>query len=215
MVGLVAKHTVKIYRWSVYSGFALNNLGLEPPNLPEDVKYLIKWAFPILFSSVDMGLLFLGRSMSIQVSVQHTDAADAAGPFTFFRILKQSVAVVALHFPLLFSQLETETNARAAMESTSRIAWRLNSVSTLSSSSTPPPPPSPWWSRWRALINKILWLWFWNMLLRIRSRIFGLWCVVGQFGIACNFFYKWIWYESGFGYRVGFFADIGEGVSEE
>jgi hypothetical protein len=128
---------VKTNGWSVYSGFTLNNLGLELPNIPEDEKYLIKWAVPILLSSVEMGLVFPGRSLLIQVSVQHT---DAAGPLTFFRILIQSVAVDALHFPLLFSQLATETNARAAMESTSKIAWRLNSVSTLSSPNTPPPP---------------------------------------------------------------------------
>jgi hypothetical protein len=47
-----------------------------------------------------MGLVFPGRILSIQFSVQHTDAADAADPLTFFRILKQSVAIVALHVPL-------------------------------------------------------------------------------------------------------------------
>ena len=42
IVGLVAPHTVKTNGWSVYSGFTLNNLGLELPNIPEDEKYLIK-----------------------------------------------------------------------------------------------------------------------------------------------------------------------------
>lgn len=75
-----------------------------------------------------MGLLFPGRSLSIQVSVQQT---DAAGVLTFLRILIQSIVVAALHFSLLFSQPKTETNARVAMESTSKIAWCLNSVPTL------------------------------------------------------------------------------------
>jgi hypothetical protein len=77
-----------------------------------------------------MGLVFPGRSLLIQVSVQQTkaaDAADAAGLLTLFRILIRSLAFVALHFPLLFSQLETETNVRVATDSTSKIAWRLNS----------------------------------------------------------------------------------------
>jgi hypothetical protein len=42
MACLVALYTMKIYRWSVYSGFTLNNLGIELPNLPEDEKHLIK-----------------------------------------------------------------------------------------------------------------------------------------------------------------------------
>jgi hypothetical protein len=81
-----------------------------------------------------MGLVFPGRSLLIQVSVQHT---NAAGPLTFFRILIQSVAVVALHFPLLFSQLETETNTGLVIESTFKIACRLNSVHILNLPSIP------------------------------------------------------------------------------
>jgi MFS family permease len=92
LVGFVASKTGR-YRWSLYSGFVLTVLGVGLLYLLNVKTSVVEWVFLMLISGVGMGLLFPGMNLSIQASVQQADAADAAGLFTFFRTLGQSVGV--------------------------------------------------------------------------------------------------------------------------
>jgi len=97
IVGLVASRTAR-YRWSLYSGFILTVLGIGLLYLLDVNTKVVEWVFLLLISGVGMGLLFPGMNLSIQASVSQVDAADAAGLFTFFRTLGQSVGV-AMYVP--------------------------------------------------------------------------------------------------------------------
>ncbi|PMD30686.1 MFS multidrug transporter [Hyaloscypha variabilis F] len=92
IVGLVASRTAR-YRWSLYSGFVLTVLGIGLLYLLDVKTKVVEWVFLLLISGIGMGLLFPGMNLSIQASVSQVDAADAAGLFTFFRTLGQSVGV--------------------------------------------------------------------------------------------------------------------------
>jgi MFS family permease len=101
VVGLIASRTGH-YRWSLYAGFILTAVGCGLLHLLDVKTPIVEWVFLMLISGIGMGLLFPGMNLSIQASVKQSDAADAAGLFTFFRTAGQSVGVAMYSFlPIL------------------------------------------------------------------------------------------------------------------
>ncbi|TGO37839.1 hypothetical protein BHYA_0088g00370 [Botrytis hyacinthi] len=92
IVGIVAARTGK-YRWSLWLGWALTAFGCGMLYLLDVGTPVVAWVFLMLGSGIGMGLLYPAMSLAIQASAPQEDAATAAGLFTFFRALGQTVGV--------------------------------------------------------------------------------------------------------------------------
>ncbi|TGO51680.1 hypothetical protein BOTNAR_0348g00030 [Botryotinia narcissicola] len=82
IVGIIAAKTGK------YRSFGCGMLYLLDVGTP-----VVTWVFLMLGSGIGMGLLYPAMSLAIQASTPQEDAATAAGLFTFFRALGQTVGV--------------------------------------------------------------------------------------------------------------------------
>lgn len=92
IVGIIAAKTGK-YRWSLWLGWALTVFGCGTLYLLDVGTPVVAWIFLMLGSGIGMGLLYPAMSLAIQASAPQKDAATAAGLFTFFRALGQTVGV--------------------------------------------------------------------------------------------------------------------------
>ncbi|KAF7923449.1 uncharacterized protein EAE97_010887 [Botrytis byssoidea] len=92
IVGIIAAKTGK-YRWSLWLGWALTAFGCGMLYLLDVGTPVVTWVFLMLGSGIGMGLLYPAMSLAIQASAPQEDAATAAGLFTFFRALGQTVGV--------------------------------------------------------------------------------------------------------------------------
>ncbi|TGO12882.1 hypothetical protein BTUL_0080g00020 [Botrytis tulipae] len=95
IVGIVAAKTGK-YRWSLWLGWALTAFGCGMLYLLDVGTPVATWVFLMLGSGIGMGLLYPAMSLAIQASAPQEDAATAAGLFTFFRALGQTVGVAII-----------------------------------------------------------------------------------------------------------------------
>ncbi|KAF7915086.1 hypothetical protein EAE99_010282 [Botrytis elliptica] len=92
IVGIIAAITGK-YRWSLWLGWAFTAFGCGMLYLLDVGTPAVAWVFLMLGSGIGMGLLYPAMSLAIQASAPQEDAATAAGLFTFFRALGQTVGV--------------------------------------------------------------------------------------------------------------------------
>ncbi|KAF7914777.1 uncharacterized protein EAE98_011476 [Botrytis deweyae] len=92
IVGIIAAITGK-YRWSLWLGWAFTAFGCGMLYLLDVGTPVVAWVFLMLGSGIGMGLLYPAMSLAIQASAPQEDAATAAGLFTFFRALGQTVGV--------------------------------------------------------------------------------------------------------------------------
>ncbi|KAF5872773.1 putative mfs multidrug protein [Botrytis fragariae] len=97
IVGIFAAKTGK-YRWSLWLGWALTAFGCGMLYLLDVGTPVVAWVFLMLGSGIGMGLLYPAMSLAIQASAPQEDAATAAGLFTFFRALGQTVGVAITAF---------------------------------------------------------------------------------------------------------------------
>ncbi|KAF7886067.1 hypothetical protein EAF00_010170 [Botryotinia globosa] len=92
IVGIVAAKTGK-YRWSLWLGWVLTAFGCGMLYLLDVGTPVVAWVFLMLGSGIGMGVLYPAMSLAIQASAPQEDAATAAGLFTFFRALGQTIGV--------------------------------------------------------------------------------------------------------------------------
>ncbi|KAF7947982.1 hypothetical protein EAE96_009051 [Botrytis aclada] len=92
IVGIIAAKIGK-YRWSLWLGWALTAFGCGMLYLLDVGTPVVAWIFLMLGSGIGMGLLYPAMSLAIQASAPQEDAATAAGLFTFFRGLGQTIGV--------------------------------------------------------------------------------------------------------------------------
>ncbi|KAG4024922.1 hypothetical protein MFRU_086g00070 [Monilinia fructicola] len=90
--GIVAAKTGS-YRWGLWIGWAMTAFGCGILYLLDVGTLVVCWIFLMLGSGIGMGLLYPALSLAIQASAPVEDAATAAGLFTFFRALGQTVGV--------------------------------------------------------------------------------------------------------------------------
>jgi fucose permease len=92
VVGLVAAKTGK-HRWSLWAGWVLTVLGCGLLYILGVGTAVVAWIFLLLVSGIGIGMLFPAMNLAIQASIPPKDIAIAAGMFTFFRALGQTVGV--------------------------------------------------------------------------------------------------------------------------
>lgn len=92
LMGIIAAKTGR-YRWSLWAGWSLTVFGCGMLYLLDFGTPVVSWIFLMLGSGVGMGILYPAMSLAIQASAPVEDAATAAGLFTFFRALGQTVGV--------------------------------------------------------------------------------------------------------------------------
>lgn len=100
--GIVAAKTGS-YRWGLWIGWAITAFGCGILYLLDVGTSVVCWIFLMLGSGIGMGLLYPALSLAIQASAPVEDAATAAGLFTFFRALGQTVGVAMYVFVFHFS----------------------------------------------------------------------------------------------------------------
>ncbi|PQE03681.1 MFS multidrug transporter protein [Rutstroemia sp. NJR-2017a BBW] len=92
IVGIIAAKTGR-YRWSLWLGWALTTFGCGIMYRLDVDTPVVEWVFLLMTSGIGIGLLFPAMNLAIQASCAVEDVAIAAGLFTFFRALGQTVGV--------------------------------------------------------------------------------------------------------------------------
>ncbi|KAM3069381.1 hypothetical protein ACMFMG_005486 [Clarireedia jacksonii] len=92
IVGIFTAKTGR-YRWSLWLGWALTTFGCGIMYRLNVDTPVVEWVFLLLLSRTRIRLLFPVMNLAIQASCKLGDVAIAAGLFTFFRALGQTVGV--------------------------------------------------------------------------------------------------------------------------
>jgi MFS family permease len=92
IVGIITAKTGR-YRWSLWLGWALTTFGCGIMYRLDVDTPVVEWVFLLMLSGIGIGLLFPAMNLAIQASCAVEDVAIAAGLFTFFRALGQTVGV--------------------------------------------------------------------------------------------------------------------------
>ncbi|KAI9791367.1 MAG: hypothetical protein M1816_003934 [Peltula sp. TS41687] len=92
IVGLLISHTGH-YLWAIYAGWVLTTLGLGLLRLLQPHTPTWAWILLNVPSGLGLGTLFPAMSIAVQSSASPADVPFAAGMFSFFRALGQSIGV--------------------------------------------------------------------------------------------------------------------------
>jgi len=92
VVGILITKTGR-YRWAIWGGWVLTNLGTGLLYLLDVHTSTVRWIFINLVSGLGLGMLFPSMAFAIQASSTNADLAFAIAMFAFFRAFGQAVGV--------------------------------------------------------------------------------------------------------------------------